>query len=69
MKAQEIKIPELNINLIEPDVDRDAQSSTFFLKGELGKHTMLLMGVPEEQIQEASLEIRKLFYQLELILN
>jgi len=55
MKAQEIKIPELNINLIEPDVYQ-AQSSFFFLKGELGKQTMLLMGVPEEQIQEASLK-------------
>ncbi|MEI7489348.1 MAG: GNAT family N-acetyltransferase [Chryseobacterium sp.] len=59
MKAQEIKIPELNIKLIEPDADRDAQFSTVFLKGELGKQTMLLMGVPEEQIQEISLESEK----------
>ena len=59
MKAQEINLPELNINLIAPDVDRDAKFSIDFLKGGLGKQTMLLMGVPEEQIQETNLETEK----------
>jgi RimJ/RimL family protein N-acetyltransferase len=48
------------IRLIAPDVERDAELSMIWLRGEVGKNTLKLMGnVPKKIPEEPSLEFEK----------
>ncbi len=44
------------IELVEPDIERDAPLGVLWLEGELGHSTMLLMGNPPEAIEPTTLE-------------
>lgn len=44
------------VKLVEPNVERDAPLSLSWLQGEAGKRTLQLMGVPEDDIKEPTLE-------------
>jgi len=59
MKSAQIPTSSLELNLIEPDVKRDAPLSLQWLSGEAGEATLTLMGVPETEIATPTLEIEK----------
>ena len=59
MKSAQIPTSSLELNLIEPDVKRDAPLSLQWLSGEAGGATLTLMGVPETEIATPTLEIEK----------
>ncbi len=55
MKAPKLRTEKENINLVEPNIERDAQKGVEWLSGELGKQTLQSMGVPEDGIQPTTL--------------
>lgn len=40
------------LQLIKPDIDRDAETSLHWLEGDTGVNTLILMGVPREKITQ-----------------
>lgn len=44
------------LELIKPDIDRDAVTSLDWLKGENGVRTLVLMGVPRDKINQPTIE-------------
>lgn len=56
MKAPHLDTSNPAIELIEPDVERDAALGMEWLHGELGHNTLALMGVAEKDNQPTTLE-------------
>lgn len=47
------------LNLISPDIERDADISLNWLVGDKGIETLLLMGVPRDRIEEPTIEAER----------
>jgi RimJ/RimL family protein N-acetyltransferase len=59
MKTTPLETNNPHIQLIEPDVERDAAISVGWLEGDLGRDTLRLMGVSAEENKPSSLEQEK----------
>lgn len=44
------------LQLIKPDIDRDAETSLHWLEGDTGVNTLILMGVPRDKITQSKIE-------------
>lgn len=56
MKDTDIQTSNERIKLIEPDIERDAVLGVSWLKGEPGRDTLALMGVPDRENRRTTLE-------------
>ena len=56
MIAPQLETPRSNVRLIQPNIERDAQLSLSWLKGELGKNTLSLMGATNNNNSQTTLE-------------
>lgn len=59
MKTANLETDNPNILLIEPDIERDAPLSAEWLKGEVGRNTLRLMGVADKDNNATTLEQEK----------
>lgn len=59
MKATPLETPISKVNLIEPDIERDASLGVKWLEGAMGRNTLMLMGVPESTIKPPTLDQEK----------
>ena len=56
MIAQNLKTTDPSITLVEPDLKRDPALGVKWLQGNLGFHTLSLMGVPDKDNKPTTLE-------------
>ena len=56
MKAAQLETASADVNLIRPDIERDAVISVGWLEGNLGRSTLKLMGVAESEMSTPTLE-------------
>lgn len=59
MFCKELTTPDEKVRLIRPDVGRDAPLSVQWLAGESGRLTLQLMGVPDADNHETTLEAER----------
>ena len=59
MKAAHLETSNSSIELIEPEVERDAMLGVEWLYGELGHNTLTLMGVPDTDNKPTTLEAER----------
>lgn len=56
MKTTELATNNPNIHLIEPDIERDAPLGVQWLEGEVGRRTLTLMGVTDENNKPTTID-------------
>lgn len=59
MKAPELITNNPNVQLVEPDIERDAVFGVEWLEGEIGRSTLSLMGVANKDNQASSLDTER----------
>ena len=59
MKTITLETNNPSVHLIEPELERDAQLSVQWLHGDIGRNTLQLMGVSEEDNKPTTLEQEK----------
>lgn len=52
MNSDTLSTPDQYIRLVAPNIDRDVPLSMSWLSGEVGRRTLMLMGVPANEITE-----------------
>ena len=56
MKAMPLETNNPSVHLVEPELERDAQLGVQWLHGDIGRNTLQLMGVADDDNHETSLE-------------
>jgi RimJ/RimL family protein N-acetyltransferase len=59
MKAVELQADNPSVKLIEPDLERDAELGVLWLHGDIGRSTLMLMGVADKDNKPTTLPEEK----------